>query len=466
MTDKILAAFPTGAFRWNPEGMSYAFYDTDGGNRLYLFFEEDWAGDLVPAGFPIVVNKELSYADFSEIKSNSTFEDVLQVDPSASLYRDQIIASTSENCTEESYVSSTFHYLTDGILRIGYWKNPLPDGWHITVASISYYPTYQNPLVIACNIPDEREYRIDERDLPYGENGTPFDPTAPVLSRQDIPIEVFQRMRFELTYGKKLESGELTADAAFVQKYTDALSSKEPLDRMELDFKETGDYMRFYLMPMLLLEKMGTGDLRNQIPVYKEDVLLNAKELSIGLDYSIHESVPVWGYAALSRWPTEAIRSMDGRIYTIHDTNTGYRLFLYMDVEYSDPDIIPLSQYPILIREKMFLKQFAGLKEGDPIEKVADIDPQVAFYLRTFREKWDHRTLEDFRLNEEMGFPCTTMHYLADGLLKIEYKMQEDWTLTISEITFSEDYSVTNGWGDTVSYKLDNRDLPWYEGNK
>lgn len=53
------------------------------------------------------------------------------------------------------------------------------------------------------------------------------------------------------------------------------------------------------------------------------------------------------------------------------------------------------------------------------------------------------------------GYPITTVHYLTDGLLKIEYgQMTENREPVITNIEFSEDYKMTDALGREVNYKI------------
>ncbi len=56
--------------------------------------------------------------------------------------------------------------------------------------------------------------------------------------------------------------------------------------------------------------------------------------------------------------------------------------------------------------------------------------------------------------------PGTSVHYLRDGILTIEYDMLENRSLVISDIQYSPDYSLTSVNGDTINYKLWDADLP------
>ncbi len=74
----------------------YVVYDTDGGNRLFLFFSHSQGrlGPLItPVGYPVIIGKELSYADFFGIRSHkSSITDVEAIDHAAGLYRQWVSA--------------------------------------------------------------------------------------------------------------------------------------------------------------------------------------------------------------------------------------------------------------------------------------------------------------------------------------------------------------------------------------
>ncbi len=60
----------------------------------------------------------------------------------------------------------------------------------------------------------------------------------------------------------------------------------------------------------------------------------------------------------------------------------------------------------------------------------------------------------------EMNHPCCSIHYLKDGILKIEYAMPEDGKLVISNMIYSQDYKLTGATGRTLDYRINDLDLP------
>lgn len=60
----------------------------------------------------------------------------------------------------------------------------------------------------------------------------------------------------------------------------------------------------------------------------------------------------------------------------------------------------------------------------------------------------------------DRGFPCTSIHYLKDGLLKIEYEMLEDKSLVVNKIELHEDYILQDVLGNNVDYSIEKMDLP------
>ena len=97
---------------------------------------------------------------------------------------------------------------------------------------------------------------------------------------------------------------------------------------------------------------------------------------------------------------------------------------------------------------------------GDGIDTVAGIDPVAQMY--------EQRFLEDFTWNtyaanhkRENNDPIATVHYLTDGLMKIEYDIVDDTQLVVENILFSETYDLTNLYGETYNYSILPQDLPF-----
>ena len=64
----------------------YICYDTENDTRLYVFYSKEKDGGMYTDGFPIIMKKTLSYADFAGLKPGDGIEKVEAIDPVVPLY--------------------------------------------------------------------------------------------------------------------------------------------------------------------------------------------------------------------------------------------------------------------------------------------------------------------------------------------------------------------------------------------
>lgn len=201
----------------------------------------------------------------------------------------------------------------------------------------------------------------------------------------------------------------------------------------------------------------------NTIPVFVEDDLLfkTNGEFYITRDACFYEDQNACQNnlgAILYAYPTKAIRERDkDTIYLIYDTDTGYRLFLFSS---KDNDYLTPEGFPLILRNKMDYSDFKSLNKGDPIEYVEDIDPVAGLVKRDVLEVWGLDS-KGYQWYKENGYPPTSIHYLEDGIIKIEYEMKEDRSLVISNIVYNENYDLVSANGKTINYRINELDLPY-----
>ena len=125
--DYILTTMPTEAIRTVDGGkFIYLMYDTDQGQRLYLFFEDinDSLVNSNISGFVVLMQERLSYSDFQELKIGDEMSELAKIDPVMKIYSEYLYGSFTEESLklwEEQGVSpSTISILTDGALKITY----------------------------------------------------------------------------------------------------------------------------------------------------------------------------------------------------------------------------------------------------------------------------------------------------------------------------------------------------------
>lgn len=199
-----------------------------------------------------------------------------------------------------------------------------------------------------------------------------------------------------------------------------------------------------------------------EIPVYYEDALLFNTNGMFYLNrdacfYKSLNSAPNEASAILAAYPTNALRNRtDGITYAIYDTDSGYRFYLFFDGDSKLPKTIG---FPIVIKDLLSYADFSNIKIGDPIVNVEAVDRITVLYKKTIVDVWKMNSEGAAFLAKE-GHPCVSIHYLKDGILKIEYTMTEEGNLIVSNIIYDQTFNIRSADGTTVSYKIEEIDLP------
>ena len=222
-----------------------------------------------------------------------------------------------------------------------------------------------------------------------------------------------------------------------------------------------------------------------RIPVYEEEALLFRDDISLSLCGStrIVPSMSRYDYSGKSflcvRFPTNALRIRDSStVYGMYRTNTGFRYYVFFD------RVTGLFiGYPILIDRMHSSKEFEYLAIGDDIQKVEAIDRVTSLYKKSALEQdalgmcrlgIQSLTEEEFSqlgidppenekpmtaetlksgydpekssycilvvLTKERAF--ISLHYLTDGLMRIEYEISETDTIKITDISLYNDFRI------------------------
>lgn len=147
---------------------AYLFFDRSDGTAED---QEYWG----ITGRVFFINKVLEYADFSDIKEGSEIQDVIGVDPSAQFQWPRDAAPTlnvqititlpngeKQKTTDNPYYYnfSTYHYLTDGILKITYGRDSVDEA--PTVKEI----TFNKGHLVDCYGKGTLDFKIDPKDFP------------------------------------------------------------------------------------------------------------------------------------------------------------------------------------------------------------------------------------------------------------------------------------------------------------
>ncbi|MBR3298574.1 MAG: hypothetical protein IKI64_05150 [Clostridia bacterium] len=196
------------------------------------------------------------------------------------------------------------------------------------------------------------------------------------------------------------------------------------------------------------------------IPVYPDDkLLLNNFIVQIGEDacqFSLFAEFPNKLDYVYELYPTKALRKAStGEEYIIYESQSGYREYVFLK-HWEESGLTVTNGFPIVVGELLPYKAFEQLKVGDTIDSVEEIDPIAVFTKRRF----EYCAPNVAASNAKRGYPITSIHYLSDGLLKIEYEMLEDGSLVISNMVYSPDYTLKHTVGEVINYRIEPIDLP------
>lgn len=219
-----------------------------------------------------------------------------------------------------------------------------------------------------------------------------------------------------------------------------------------------------------LLNTIGTpetSDILLDIPVYSETKLLvesyglengHGEMFDPCIDASYWKSLGKRKAANYAEeifhfFPTNAIRvRTDGSSYAVYDTDTAYRFYLFFDSY--EPRTVG---FPVLVKKGGVLLSHSDFKDvqvGDSIEKVEAIDSLTALYKRCLTSPKNHHGANVF------VDPYASIHYLKDGILKIEYSFPETGEIIVSKIAFDNNFHIENAKGEMINHKIKDIDLP------
>lgn len=160
----------------------------------------------------------------------------------------------------------------------------------------------------------------------------------------------------------------------------------------------------------------------------------------------------------LFTFPTDALRkASSGEEYLIFDSERGYREYVFID---RSNDAKPVQKgFPLVIGRLQPYSAFGQLKLGDPIEAVERIDPVAALHRQIILEM---RQIHPATAKKYcVGYNAlASLHYLTDGILKIEYEMPAEGELVISNIIYSPEHTLKHFFDTEVCYRIEPIDLP------
>ena len=236
--------------------------------------------------------------------------------------------------------------------------------------------------------------------------------------------------------------------------------SKEPLRQQKPPYDDFLDEYGSYEQICNSFGAAWDSEVSLDVPIYyEEEILGSVPHYHLSKDSSFTLSLAgEYGNGSITQFyhfPTNAMRLRpDGSSYLVYDTETEYRLYVFVTNYYY------LMGYPIVINKDRLLSRddFDDIQVGDSIETVASVDGIMELYKKVLYD--DYYIPIVFENRKKVNNPVVSVHYLTDGILRIEYAMPEEGTIVVANLEFFEDYMIPTADGKLTSHKIKDIDLP------
>jgi hypothetical protein len=153
----------------------------------------------------------------------------------------------------------------------------------------------------------------------------------------------------------------------------------------------------------------------------------------------------------LKEYHTQAVRKVSSpsgdTIYFAYETSEKTRFFIFFN---SEDNFLFSRGFPVIMKETLQYRDFQNLKVGDYMADTAKIDKTAQLY----QDAYDTVTEMSYQNVYVQGNESiSTIHLLADGVLRIDYVREEIGKYKITNMYFSEDFVLPMLAGD-VCYKI------------
>ena len=148
--------------RETEEGAIYSVHKVVQGGLLYIFYARIPGSRYVKVADWYYVQKRLSHKDFQSLGKGSTLQEVVSIDPAARIY-EKVYQNDSFTFDISDAGLSSFHFLTDGVLKIHYKKQVDEVGEKYIGIDKKIFVDFDNIQSIQ---PGERIHSLNGRILP------------------------------------------------------------------------------------------------------------------------------------------------------------------------------------------------------------------------------------------------------------------------------------------------------------
>ena len=143
--------------------------------------------------------------------------------------------------------------------------------------------------------------------------------------------------------------------------------------------------------------------------------------------------------------------------YLMYLMENNYRLYQFFS--YPANGCTSPVGYGLVVGKVHSGSDFANLKRGDSIDDVIKVDDVASLYKEYFLD-YLHYDTERAKAEEQDGNSICSLHYLDNGLMKIEYTMKEEGELIIKDIEYYSNWVMEDSQGREVEYQIFDIDLP------
>ena len=143
--------------------------------------------------------------------------------------------------------------------------------------------------------------------------------------------------------------------------------------------------------------------------------------------------------------------------YLMYLMENNYRLYQFFS--YPANGCTSPVGYGLVVGKVHSGSDFANLKRGDSIDDVIKVDDVASLYKEYFLD-YLHYDTERAKTEEQDGNSICSLHYLDNGLMKIEYTMKEEGELIIKDIEYYSNWVMEDSQGREVEYQIFDIDLP------
>jgi hypothetical protein len=154
----------------------------------------------------------------------------------------------------------------------------------------------------------------------------------------------------------------------------------------------------------------------------------------------------------LQEYMTQAVRKVEADdgyeyLYFVYETDGETRVFIFFE---ETTGFVFTRGQPVIMKEVLSVADFQDISVGDTMLDIGEIDPIISLYMKAYDSVPEKAVKEVYDSGREK---ISTLHMLADGILRYDYHRVEKGNYIVDRVIFSEDFILPELGGD-VNYKI------------